>query len=212
MLSPRKFKRPDLSTKLKLLGVEVASFGDFFADRDGPKELPVRARKKEGKDATDPLAPLTQGPPPPPVKALSYKDPFQSVYKKYLFTMDGKYLLGGMMIGDTKDYVKLVPMVKNQKPLEVPPSQFILGAKSGGEDDADDLYVHPLVTLLGMLNINVGTMTRRSAHVIMLLRVMWPMWSKTVAARALAMSNRVPRREQAAVAVCHWCKPSLTRR
>jgi len=28
--SPRKFKRPDLSTKLKLLGVEVASFGDFF--------------------------------------------------------------------------------------------------------------------------------------------------------------------------------------
>lgn len=31
----RQFKRPDLSTKLKLLGVEVASFGDFFADRDG---------------------------------------------------------------------------------------------------------------------------------------------------------------------------------
>ena len=47
--SYRKFKRPDLSTKLKLLGVEVASFGDFFADRDGPKHLPVRAgRKKEG--------------------------------------------------------------------------------------------------------------------------------------------------------------------
>ncbi|PNY24467.1 Nitrite reductase [Tolypocladium capitatum] len=33
--SPRTFKRPDLSTKLKLLGVDVASFGDFFADRDG---------------------------------------------------------------------------------------------------------------------------------------------------------------------------------
>jgi len=39
----RKFKRPDLSTKLKLRGVEVASFGDFFADRDGPEFLPVRA-------------------------------------------------------------------------------------------------------------------------------------------------------------------------
>ena len=42
---PRLYKRPDLSTKLKLLGVEVASFGDFFADRDGPKYLPPRAKK-----------------------------------------------------------------------------------------------------------------------------------------------------------------------
>ncbi|KAF2472991.1 nitrite reductase [Lindgomyces ingoldianus] len=125
--SPRKFKRPDLSTKLKLLGVEVASFGDFFADRDGPKNMPGRrqAAKKEGSEGTQD-------------KALTYKDPFQQVYKKYLFTMDGKYLLGGMMIGDTKDYVKLVPMVKNQKQLEIPPSELIVGA-SKGEDDGDDL-------------------------------------------------------------------------
>ncbi|KAE8440673.1 hypothetical protein EG329_006825 [Mollisiaceae sp. DMI_Dod_QoI] len=136
--SYRKFKRPDLSTKLKLLGVEVASFGDFFADRDGPKHLPIRAaRKKEG--SPDPLSKLTDGPPPSPVKALTYKDPFSNVYKKYLFTLDGKYLLGGMMIGDTKDYVKLVPMVKNQKMLDVQPSEFILGANKGGEDDGNDL-------------------------------------------------------------------------
>ncbi|KAF1995312.1 nitrite reductase [Amniculicola lignicola CBS 123094] len=125
--SPRTFKRPDLSTKLKLLGVEVASFGDFFADRDGPKEMPGRrAAGRKGSVA------------PHPVKALTYKDPFQQVYKKYLFTLDGKYLLGGMMIGDTKDYVKLVPMVKTQKLLEIPPSELILGA-SKGDDDGDDL-------------------------------------------------------------------------
>lgn len=138
----RKFKRPDLSTKLKLLGVEVASFGDFFADRDGPRNLPVRrqgAKKDEKEGAKEQVQNITDGPSPPPVKALSYKDPFQSVYKKYLFTLDGKYLLGGMMIGDTKDYVKLVPMVKNQKALEVPPSQFILGATKEGEDDGNDL-------------------------------------------------------------------------
>ncbi len=136
--SYRKFKRPDLSTKLKLLGVEVASFGDFFADRDGPKHLPIRAaRKKESNP--DVLSKLTEGPQPSPVKALTYKDPFQNVYKKYLFTLDGKYLLGGMMIGDTKDYIKLVPMVKNQKMLDVPPSQFILGASKEGEDDGNDL-------------------------------------------------------------------------
>ncbi|KAI4792314.1 nitrite reductase, partial [Aureobasidium sp. EXF-8845] len=139
--APRQFKRPDLSTKLKLLGVEVASFGDFFADRDGPQILPVRrgAGKKEGAtDQKDQVKKLTDGPAPPPVKALTYKDPFTQVYKKYLFTTDGKYLLGGMMIGDTKDYVKLVPMVKNQKALEVSPSEFIIGA-SKGDDDADDL-------------------------------------------------------------------------
>lgn len=141
----RKFKRPDLSTKLKLLGVEVASFGDFFADRDGPKSLPIKrhgARKQEKngvQEQEEQVKNITDGPPPPPVKALTYKDPFQAVYKKYLFTLDGKHLLGGMMIGDTKDYVKLVPMVKNQTMLEVPPSQFILGAAKEGEDDANDL-------------------------------------------------------------------------
>lgn len=136
--APRKFKRPDLSTKLKLLGVEVASFGDFFADRDGPKELPVvrGAGKKEG--VIDRVRNLTEGPPPPPVKALTYKDPFKNVYKKYLFTMDGKYLLGGMMIGDTADYIKLVPLVKNKKALEIAPSELIIGAKAEG-DDGDDL-------------------------------------------------------------------------
>ena len=138
----RKFKRPDLSTKLKLLGVEVASFGDFFADRDGPKDLPVRriaTKKNAGDGPQDRVRSITDGPPPPPVKALTYKDPFSAVYKKYLFTLDGKYLLGGMMIGDTKDYVKLVPMVKNHKQLEVPPSEFIIGASKGDDDDASDL-------------------------------------------------------------------------
>ena len=141
----RRFKRPDLSTKLKLLGVEVASFGDFFADRDGPKDLPLKrhgARKEEKNGVQvheEQVKDITDGPPPPPVKALTYKDPFQAIYKKYLFTLDGKHLLGGMMIGDTKDYVKLVPMVKNQTTLEVPPSQFILGAAKEGEDDGNDL-------------------------------------------------------------------------
>lgn len=131
----RKFKRPDLSTKLKLLGVDVASFGDFFADRDGPKNLPTRTARKD-KSSSDTLA---NGCTSPPVKALTYKDPFQAVYKKYLFTPDGKYLLGGMMIGDTKDYVKLVPIVKNQKMLDVPPSQFILGINKDGDEGGDDL-------------------------------------------------------------------------
>jgi len=141
--SPRKFKSPDLSTKLKLLGVEVASFGDFFADRDGFKELPTNRHSDKSKgrhvQAKDAVNGMTDEPPPSPVKALTYKDPFQQIYKKYIFTMDGKYLLGGMMIGDTRDYVRLVSMVKNKKALEVRPSEFIIGANNGGDDSADDL-------------------------------------------------------------------------
>ncbi|KAF3226699.1 hypothetical protein TWF191_004523 [Orbilia oligospora] len=135
----RKFRRPDLSTKLKLLGVDVASFGDFFADRDGPREMPGRqaaaARRRASVQKNGNGASVI----PPSVKALTYKDPFQGVYKKYLFTIDGKFLLGGMMIGDTKDYIKLVQMVKTKKQLEVPPAEFILGSQKSGEDNLDDI-------------------------------------------------------------------------
>jgi nitrite reductase (NAD(P)H) len=135
----RGFNRPDLSTKLKLLGVNVASFGDFFADRDGPRFLPSR-RTSNSKDLENGKRNSIPHAKDLSVKALTYKDPFGAVYKKYLFTMDGKYLLGGMMIGDTNDYVKLNQMVKSQKELEVPPSQFILGTQNSGEENADDLY------------------------------------------------------------------------
>lgn len=35
-------------------------------------------------------------------------------YFRYIFTADGKYLLGGMMVGDTSDYVKLISLVKKK--------------------------------------------------------------------------------------------------
>ncbi|KAL1839379.1 hypothetical protein VTJ49DRAFT_1581 [Mycothermus thermophilus] len=130
---PRLYKQPDLSTKLKLLGVDVASFGDYFADVHGPKFLPAKAKRAASR------ASGANNSPSAPVKTLTYKDPFQNVYKKYIFTPDGKYLLGGMMVGDTKDYVKLVPMVKNQKELEIPPAELILGASKKDGDDGDDL-------------------------------------------------------------------------
>ena len=145
--APRTFKRPDLSTKLKLLGVDVASFGDYFADRDGPLHLPPRyVKTAKANNSSNGVAKKndTNGhadsdvPPETTVKALTYKDPFLNVYKKYIFTPDGKYLLGGMMIGDTSDYVKLVPMVKGMKELDMPPGQLIIGAKKDG-DDGDDL-------------------------------------------------------------------------
>lgn len=157
------------------MGVDVASFGDFFADQriaptekvlpgskadraapaieitaedanltaTSPKLQPATSRRILGKEA--------------PVKCLVYHDPFGGTYKKYIFTADGKYLLGGMMIGDVGDFVKLVSIVKKkvntvikrsmtmltfillQKALDVPPSQFIIGAKKEGAEGGDDL-------------------------------------------------------------------------
>ncbi|ORX93796.1 hypothetical protein BCR34DRAFT_580314 [Clohesyomyces aquaticus] len=120
---PRSFAAPDMSTKLKLLGIDVASFGDPFADVFGPKWLPDGTSGLDRKDQ---------------VQALTYKDPFGNVYKRYLFTLDGKYLLGGMMMGDAADYVKLLAISKRHKQLEVAPGELIVG-KSGGEEGADDL-------------------------------------------------------------------------
>ncbi|KAF9939522.1 hypothetical protein BGZ65_010193 [Modicella reniformis] len=105
---PRRFTSADMSTKLKLLGVHVASFGDYFVN---------------SKDT----------------QALTYRDPFDVVYKKYIFTKDGKHLLGGMMVGDTTDYGKLLGMSKSKKSLQIPPSELILGIKPGQAKGADDL-------------------------------------------------------------------------
>lgn len=141
--APRTMNTPDLSTKLKLMGVDVASFGDYFADERMQKEAetahlealktgvsittPAPSRKRLRSTRTD------------PIKCLTYRDPISATYRKYIFTADGAHLLGGIMIGDTAAFTKLVALVKKKKKLEVPPSQFILGAKKDDDEDGADL-------------------------------------------------------------------------
>lgn len=135
------------------MGVDVASFGDFFADMR-PANAQLRtvsqiariantsdANPKETDRITEskalPAIQISVDEPKntlrsdstfsktasskrksqrkdDPLNSLVYKDPFGSTYKKYIFTADGKYLLGGMMIGDVADYVKLVAIVKKK--------------------------------------------------------------------------------------------------
>ena len=63
-----RFAGADLSTKLKLMGVDVASFGKYEA----------------GPDEATPLI---------------VEDPFSGVYKKLLFSHDGKTPCGGRARG-----------------------------------------------------------------------------------------------------------------
>ncbi|KAJ6571761.1 NADPH nitrite reductase [Mycena capillaripes] len=156
--APRVMNTPDLSTKLKLMGVDVASFGDFFADVKSIDAQIQVVSHVGSSDKAQPAVAIAIGDMPVskstsrgtstrthksksdgPIKCLVYNDPFGSTYKKYIFTADGKYLLGGQMIGDVADYVKLVSIVKKKKALEIPPSQLIVGTKKEGASDGDDL-------------------------------------------------------------------------
>ncbi|PWZ01235.1 putative nitrite reductase [Testicularia cyperi] len=137
----RSMAPPDVSTKLKLMGVDVASFGDFFADQGKiSKPLPGTVKPRGARAAASASA-VASSPEEIKrnVKALTYRDPFSDVYKKYLFTADGKYLLGGMMVGDVKDYVKLVAICNKAQQIEKPPAELIIGAKKEGEEEGDDL-------------------------------------------------------------------------
>lgn len=100
---------------------QVASFGDFFADREAARasrQETENRRVQASNSSTDPKAGVnfSFGSEKPsavankkrlnaearaqePVMAVTYKDPFDSVYKKYIFSADGQYLLGGMMVG-----------------------------------------------------------------------------------------------------------------
>lgn len=131
----REMKAPNVSTKLKLMGVDVASFGDFFADQGKiSKPLPGGGRGQKKEEALPSPDDIKKK-----VKSLIYRDPFSDVYKKYIFTADGKYILGGMMVGDVKDFVKLVALCDKRQAIDKPPAEFIIGAKKEGEEEGDDL-------------------------------------------------------------------------
>ncbi|OWY97661.1 Nitrite reductase [Phytophthora megakarya] len=106
------FPGGDISTKLKLMGMEVGSFGDYF-----PEFI------KE------------------PFEELTYNNPLEKVYKKLFFSSDGKKLLGGILVGDTSDFVRLSLMYKQKdtKPLVDPPNEILLGKRgsSGGNTVLD---------------------------------------------------------------------------
>ncbi|ODV96270.1 hypothetical protein PACTADRAFT_2561 [Pachysolen tannophilus NRRL Y-2460] len=122
--TPSTFSEPDVGTRLKLMGVDVASFGDYFADKNEPKWLPRGFDKKDCKCLT---------------KSLIYEDPVQGFYTKLIVTKDGKYLLGGILVGDTKNFTKFSALAKTKKPLPCSVSELILGKPGESEDDVSML-------------------------------------------------------------------------
>jgi len=90
------FEGADMSTKLKLIGTDVASFGSIEA--------------LEGSNARE----------------IVINDPHAKLYKKLVISEDGKKLLGGILVGDASAYGGLHQMYINELVLPPMPIQLIL--------------------------------------------------------------------------------------
>ncbi len=94
------FVGADMSTKLKLLGIDVASFGDAFGTTPGSKVVAI-------------------------------DDAITGTYKKLVVDAEGKYLLGGILVGDAAAYGTLIQLIQNQMALPPHPEDLILPPRSG---------------------------------------------------------------------------------
>lgn len=102
----------DMSTKLKLIGVDVASFGDNF---------------------------ITE----PDCRTIIFEDTHKGVYKRINISNDGKYLLGGILIGDADAYSMLLQTVNNKLVLPPNPEDLILGSRGGEENTGAGVMALP---------------------------------------------------------------------
>ncbi|WP_211443162.1 nitrite reductase large subunit NirB [Collimonas humicola] len=95
-----EFTGADMSTKLKLMGVDVASIGD-----------------PHGKEAGS--------------RSYQFTDERKQIYKKIVVSECGKYLLGGVMVGDASEYGTLLQMMLNRIELPASPEFLILPQADG---------------------------------------------------------------------------------
>lgn len=108
----KSFKGFDMSTKLKLIGVDVASYGDAFIAE-------------------------------PDCTSIVFEDTHKGVYKRINISTDGKYLLGGILVGDADAYNMLLQTVNNKILLPPNPEDLILGVRGGENSDGAGLMSLP---------------------------------------------------------------------
>lgn len=100
----KEFTGFDMSTKLKLIGTDVASFGDPFINNTESR-------------------------------SIVYEDSSKGIYKRINISNDGKYLLGGILIGEASQYNMLLQTSKNKVLLPPNPEDVILGGRGGEAAD-----------------------------------------------------------------------------
>lgn len=102
----------DMSTKLKLIGVDVASFGDPFIQE-------------------------------PNAQTIVFENSAKGIYKRINISNDGKYLLGGVLVGDAEQYNMLLQNTKNKTILPSDPEDLMLGSRGGTENGVSGVMALP---------------------------------------------------------------------
>ena len=110
-LATKRFVGADMSTKLKLIGIDVGSFGDALGETEG-------------------CVPIV------------FEDTNSGIFKKVNLSADKKQLLGGILVGDAKEYSMLLQTAQNGLALPPNPEDLILGAR-GGESGGNSLMDLP---------------------------------------------------------------------
>jgi nitrite reductase (NADH) large subunit len=108
----KEFKPFDMSTKLKLIGIDVASFGDAFIEE-------------------------------PNAQTIVFENTAKGIYKRINISNDGKYLLGGILVGDAEQYNMLLQNTKNKTLLPPDPEDLMLGSRGGGEHSSSGVLSLP---------------------------------------------------------------------
>ncbi len=108
----KHFSGFDMSTKLKLVGTDVASFGDPFIAGDK-------------------------------TRTILYEDKINGIYKRLNISADGKYLLGGILVGETSQYNILLQHYKNKMLLPSNPEELVLTQRDGKKENGDNISALP---------------------------------------------------------------------
>ncbi|TDR52088.1 assimilatory nitrite reductase (NAD(P)H) large subunit precursor [Halomonas ventosae] len=95
------FRGADMSTKLKLLGVDVGAIGDAHGDRT------------------------------PGARVFRYLDQLKQQYRKLVVSGDGRRLVGAMLVGDNSVYDTLLQYYSNGLDLPEDPASLILPSSEG---------------------------------------------------------------------------------
>jgi nitrite reductase (NADH) large subunit len=105
--SSTQFTGADMSAKLKLLGVDVASFGDALN---------------------------------PGRRTVVYQDMVLGIYKKLVLSDDQKHLIGGILVGEASDYMRLLGICNAGAPITQAPEDLLFGVRGApaGQADAPD--------------------------------------------------------------------------
>ncbi len=128
--SSKQFHGFDMSTKLKLIGVDVGSFGDPFGEMQ----------------ASIPIA---------------FQDKRSGIYKRINISEDGKYLLGGILIGDASQYNLFHQMVVNKIPLPAQPESLIIGSPGKQAEGAGAKSLPDSAQICSCENVSKGDLVHQ---------------------------------------------------